>query len=206
MGLRSRWIKPVLDLGAPPAHSRIVDTKFLAVDFETTGTDPRKDRIVSIGWVPLTTQRIDLSGAGYELIRGVEVGNSATLHHLTDDDLATGKELSTVVGEFLSALQGRVLLAHFAALESKFLEAACRQLYGRRPALQVADTFTMERRHMEKMGTYPRGEDLRLARVRQRYGLPDYLNHNAQSDALACAELFLALTAQSRATKIKHLR
>jgi DNA polymerase-3 subunit epsilon len=45
---------------------------------------------------------------------------------------------------------------------------------------------------MERMGTYPRGEDLRLARVRQRYGLPDYHNHNALTDALACAEQYLA--------------
>ena len=48
---------------------------------------------------------------------------------------------------------------------------------------------------MERMATYPRGEDLRLARVRQRYGLPAYRNHNALTDAVACAELYLALTA-----------
>lgn len=48
---------------------------------------------------------------------------------------------------------------------------------------------------MERMGTYPRGEDLRLPRVRQRYNLPTYANHNALTDAVACAELYLALTA-----------
>ncbi|WP_286204536.1 CBS domain-containing protein [Corynebacterium afermentans] len=60
---------------------------------------------------------------------------------------------------------------------------------------EVVDTFAMERRHMERMGTYPRGEDLRLPRVRQRYNLPMYANHNALTDAVACAELYLALTA-----------
>lgn len=61
---------------------------------------------------------------------------------------------------------------------------------------EVRDTFAMERRHMERMGTYPRGEDLRLARVHQRYSLPAYSNHNALTDAIACAELYLVLTAE----------
>ena len=63
---------------------------------------------------------------------------------------------------------------------------------------EVVDTMTMERRHMERMGTYPRGEDLRLARVRHRYNLPHYGNHNALTDAIACAELYLAIDASQR--------
>ena len=84
-----------------------------------------------------------------------------------------------------------------------FIERASQHVFGERPRLSVVDTFALERRHMERMGTYPRGEDLRLARVRERYGLPRYSNHNALSDALACAELYLA---QRRSTRAESLR
>ncbi len=55
---------------------------------------------------------------------------------------------------------------------------------------------------MERTGTVPRGEDLRLARVRERYDLPRYGSHNALSDALACGELFLAQQSHMNAVKL----
>ena len=69
----------------------------------------------------------------------------------------------------------------------------------------MVDTFAIERRHMEKMSTYPRGEDLRLARVRARYGLPQYSNHQALTDALPCAELYLAQIREVNASALKEI-
>lgn len=206
MGLFKLFTGPRLDVGAPSPKNAITDTEFLAVDFETTGTDASKHQIVSMGWVPVKGDRIDLARAEYYLIKGVEVGESATIHLLTDEALEEGVELPVALEALLKALEGKALLAHFAALETGFINAACAKLKGAQPDLTVVDTFVMERRHMERMGTYPRGEDLRLPRVRGRYGLPAYSNHNALTDALACAEVFLAITAQSKARKIKDLQ
>ena len=170
----------------------------LAVDVETTGLTPGRDQLVSVGWVPVTGRVIDLSGARHFLVAGAEVGDSATLHGVTDDDIARdGVDLADILDELDRALEGRALLAHFAQMETGFLDHAYKRVRGtgrRFRAGEVVDTFVLERRHMERMGTYPRGEDLRLARVRQRYGLPAYGNHDALTDAIACAELYLALT------------
>lgn len=189
----------------PTKNTALAELPLLAVDMETTGLKADRDRILSIGWVPVNGVEIDLSGAGYVVVRheGVEVGDSATIHRLTDDEVSLGipeKEAITIV---LEALAGRVLLAHFAALENNFLDAACRRHFGGGFKAPVVDTFSIERRHMERMGTYPRGEDLRLARVRARYGLPSYGNHNALSDALACAELYLAQRAHTKGDTLK---
>ena len=84
-------------------------------------------------------------------------------------------------------------------METGFIDALHKRVYAKRFRLredEVVDTLSLERRHMERKATYPRGEDLRLARVRSRYNLPEYGNHNALTDALACAELYLALTAK----------
>lgn len=118
---------------------------------------------------------------------------------MTDDDVTSlGREPAEVLEAFLAALDGRKLLAHFAQMETGFLGKLHQDVRGSKWRLhdsEVVDTFAMERRHMERMGTCPRGEDLRLPRVRQRYNLPTYANHNALTDAVACAELYLALTA-----------
>ncbi len=188
-------LKEFYDVPAPDDRTPLDELPLLAVDVETTGLKPAQHQLVSIGWVPVDGGRIDLSGAGYVVLRGSEgfsVGSSATIHHLTDDEIAAGIEPEEAVAQFLAALQGRAMLAHFAAMEEGFLSRACEQYFGAPLKVKTVDTFAMERRHMERMGTFPRGEDLRLARVRARYGLPGYRNHNALTDALACAEQYLA--------------
>lgn len=201
-------LRAFYDTPAPEDSTPLEGLPLLSVDVETTGLQPTKHRLVSIGWVPVTGNRVDLSGAGYVVLRGstgLSVGSSATIHRLTDDEIAGGVEPAEAVAQFLEALRGRVLLAHFAALEEGFLSRACEQHFGAPLKVKTVDTFAIERRHMERLGTYPRGEDLRLARVRARYGLPAYRNHNALTDALACAEQYLAHTATLSVNSLKDL-
>lgn len=179
------------------------DLRLLAVDIETTGLKPGKDRILSIGWVPVDGDRIVLEGAQYFVLSDeADVSASISVHGLTDDHRATGLPLAEVLPLFQQALGDRVLLAHYATIEVGFL----RHALGRRFKPQVVDTFALERRHMERMGTYPRGEDLRLPRVRERHGLPKYRSHNALNDALACAELYLCLVKQYSLGTLKNMQ
>nr|WP_224400051.1 exonuclease domain-containing protein [Corynebacterium poyangense] len=195
----------------PPSSHLLHDLPLLAVDVETTGLNPKKDVMVSIGWVPINGRTIDLSQAAELIIQGApgfSVGSSATIHYFTDEQLASGVSLDKAMDELLTALAGRVLLAHFSHIEQQFLARACQKVYRASFQPPVVDTFALERRRMERMGTYPRGEDLRLPRVRERYGLPRYPNHSALHDALACAELYLAQTvdANSRGKVLGDLR
>lgn len=193
----------------PPWSTPLDRAPLLAVDVETTGLDPDTDHLVSIGWVPVTGATIQLAGAGYAVIKGApgfSVGSSATIHHLTDDVVAAGISADEALTRLHDALTGRMMLAHYAVLEQGFLAKLHRDVRGERIRFPVVDTFEIERRHMERMATYPRGEDLRLPRVRERYGLPAYTNHNALSDALACAELYLAQQTVINARRLKDLR
>jgi DNA polymerase-3 subunit epsilon len=47
---------------------------------------------------------------------------------------------------------------------------------------------------------------LNLSKVRQEYGLPEYQAHDALTDALAAAELFLVLRKKLRARTLRDLR
>lgn len=202
-------LREFYDVPAPEPDTPLDRLPLLAVDIETTGLKPGRHQLVSIGWVPVNGGRIDLSGAGYVVLRGATgftVGSSAVIHQLTDDEIAAGIDHPTALSQLLTALRGRALLAHFAAMEMDFLSHACREHFGAELKVPVVDTFAMERKHMERMATHPRGEDLRLARVRQRYGLPRYGNHKALSDALACAELYLAMTARLGKSSLRNLQ
>lgn len=187
--LRTFLETPVAD---PPTPADKVP--MLAVDVETTGLDPNHDRLLSIGWVPVDGLAIPLSGARHLVVASdAEVGQSATIHGITDDALRTGTPLKECVDAFLSACTGRVLVAHHAQIETNYLGRACEQVYGVRPSFTTVDTMQIQYRLLTKgFDDEPPKGALRLWSARDQYGLPRYSAHNALVDALACGELLLA--------------
>jgi DNA polymerase III subunit epsilon len=193
---------PVRDLAAsPPATSTtaVSGVDFLAVDVETTGLNPRRHHVLAVGWVPLTAGQVVLAGAHEVVVRppsGVGVGDSATVHGLTDDTLASAPTLTDVLPALLAALHGRVLLAHHTPIELGFLERAARAAYGARLPLTAVDTLALQHRFV--VGPHeevPPGQ-LRLDAARRHFGLPRYPAHRALTDAIATAELLLAQIAE----------
>lgn len=175
-------------------HRPLAEVEFLALDYETTGMDPDRDHVVAVGFVPLVGGRIELSRArSFVVAAGVEVGRSATVHGVTDDDLVGGVALEQAMEEVLAALTGRVLLAHFATLERRFTRAAGARLWSGAFECQSVDTLELQRRLIPTaFGADPAPGSLRLWAARDRYGLPVYKAHDPLIDAIACAELFLA--------------
>jgi DNA polymerase III subunit epsilon len=172
---------------------------FLVVDVETTGLDPRRDHVLEVGWVLVACGEVVLDAVRGTVVRppaGVDVGESAVLHGLTDDELAAAPELADVVPELRAALQERVLVAHHASLEVGFLDAALREGEPHRSPRLVVDTMALQRRLVVRGHGEPPPGTLRLDAARSRFGLPRYAAHRAATDALATAELLLAQVAE----------
>lgn len=179
----------------------------LALDLETTGLVPGHDRILAVGVVPVDGGRLDLAGARRWLVDHDDPGGAVTVHGLTHDDLATGRTLEQVLADVREALVGRVLLAHHAGFELGFLHHAYRGEGEEPPTLTAVCTLRLQRRVLAAAGVHepPRGS-LRLWQSRARFGLPVVRAHDALGDALACAELYLAQTAELGARRRLVLR
>lgn len=191
----------------PVATTPVADLTLLAVDIEATGLDTARDQILAIGYVPVDGSEIVLSGARNMVVAGASVGQSATIHRLTDDVIAAGVPRADALAETLHALAGRVLLAHHARLEIDFLSRACVELFGAPLVTPVVDTMVLQQRIIAPgFDDEPRADDLRLWTARARFHLPRYSAHEALTDALACAELYLAqLTELSASTSLRAL-
>jgi len=191
-------LRSFLEVPFPPRASDCRRVSFVALDLETTGLDPATDEIMSVGWVCLTGERIDLSTAAHRLVlpgRAVPE-ETAILHRITDDVAARGAPPRDVLAEVLSVLAGRVLVAHNAPFELGFLGAACARLLGGRLVAPAVDTLALAGRWLQLRNIAFGPRELRLDALRRRHNLPRYRAHNALSDALAAAELFLAQLAQ----------
>lgn len=181
----------------PDDATPLADLALLAVDVETTGLDPTRDQVLSIGFVPVTGDRVELAGARRVVVEHHDPGHAVTVHGLTHDDLASGIPLREALGMLRDALDGRVLLAHHAAFEVAFLRAAYRAAGLEPPDPPAVCTLRLQRRLQRVAGvSAPPPESLRLWRSRARFGLPVVPVHDALGDALACAELYLAQVAE----------
>ena len=174
--------------------TRISDTQFLAVDFETTGFDPVKDDILSIGFVKIDGLAISLRSASHDVIRVKTDLNASgvVIHKITDTEKNQGVPAEAAIRHLLENLQGRVLLAHFTRTELGFLEATCKKLYGHAPPVRSIDTLQLAARLFRQSPEKLTRHHLRLFNLRKYYKLPEYEAHNAFLDALSAAELFLA--------------
>lgn len=190
-------LRSVLRAGPPGSRTPIAETKIVAVDLELTGLDPQADQIVAIGWVVIKQGRIRLQSARRTLVQiDGSVAESATVHGIVDASLHTGVSLEDALNPLLQEITHAVLLAHHAPVEQRFLNAACRKCFGAPLLVPIIDTVALGRRLIER-GTRSVADDaLRLPALRQRYGLPAYPAHDALTDAVATAELFLAQCAR----------
>lgn len=191
----------------PAGNTASAEVAYLALDLETTGGNPAHDEIVSFGWVCVNGNSIDLATAQHHIVQVRRAINptSAVIHKITDDESEHGGSLEDALGKLLQALAGRVLIAHRAQTELGFVGRACEQIYGARILIPAVDTLKIAIRIAERQHRVPQRGTLRLHALRHKYNLPRYPAHNALSDALSAAELFLALQAERiSATPLKY--
>jgi DNA polymerase-3 subunit epsilon len=183
-----------LSVPFPTLYTPFDHIPILAVDFETTGLDAVKDKLLSVGCVELSHNQIKLASSYHQIIssKGQLNAENVSIHQITDDQKDQGQPLALVVETLLKMLAGKVMLVHFARIEKLFLRQACLELYGMAPPLPIIDTLAIAKRRLDKKDIAYDPAELRLSALRTQYELPEHYAHNALNDAIATAELLLA--------------
>ena len=203
--------------GAVAADTPLSEVELIAMDIETTGLDPSRDAIVSIGLAPFSLQRIRCAQASYHVVKPIAelTSKSVTLHRITHSEISDAPGLDQLLGTLLESLAGKVVVVHYRNIERGFLSEAVRYFIGEQLHFPVIDTMELEarlHRGANQPGWFARlrgikPTSIRLADSRLRYGLPHYQAHHALIDALATAELLQAqvLTHYQQDTPISRL-
>lgn len=179
---------------------------FLVVDAEMSSLDATTGELLSVGWVCIEGGAIDLASARHYLLKADRsVGQSATIHNLRDCELSDAHAPELVMQHFFEAAAGRVLVFHNAQLDVAFLNSLSRREFNAPVLLPVVDTLWQEHRLLERREQPIQAGDLRLHACRERYNLPSFQGHNALLDALATAELLLAMASHRSGGKTFEL-
>jgi len=186
--------------------------RYLALDLETTGLRPAVDEIVSVGMVPIRGDAIRWGEHLYTFVRGSgrRTIHAAALgvHQILPGEADEGPGLEQVVDEVSRRLAGAVLIVHHAAIDVRFLQRAFARCGRRWPRPPVIDTVRLLGRleqRLIRLEPYPAPVPRGLAEARLRLGLPEHRAHHALADALATAELFLALASRLGVRRVGQL-
>jgi DNA polymerase-3 subunit epsilon len=185
---------------------------YWALDVETGGLDARRDPLIAVGMVPVRGGRIQLRDSYRTLVRpdpgSLITSSSVTAHQLVSQDLREAPPLAEVLPEIDRRAREGVLLVHHAAIDVAFLRRDFARLGMAWPSCPVVDTAGLLIRNAQlRDPTRPRElVALNLSRARAELGLPGYQAHDALTDAIATAELFLALRMALGARTLRDLR
>ncbi len=185
---------------------------FWALDIETSGLDPKRDRILSVGMVPIREGSIRWGERFYSLVRPPDPralsAEGIRAHHILPSELEDAPPLATVLPEVDRRIRDAVLLVHHAPMDVVFLKEAYRATAIAWPRPRVVDTEALAlvlHRKRYALEPHPPAPVTALHRLRSELDFPPHLRHHALMDALATAELFLALRHRLGALSVRQL-
>lgn len=171
-----------------PRHQPIRDCRLVIFDFETTGLDPFKDRIIEIG--------------GLAVEGGVAVGEFSSLVNpeiplpptiskitgITEEMLQDQPTIQEQLPPFLKFIEGSILVAHNAEFDMAFLRNTCEHL-GYQIQWPSFCTLKMARTFL------PHLESKNLDTLAQHYNLSFEARHRSIGDCKVTSSVLQSLLA-----------
>lgn len=161
---------------------------FATIDFETTGLVPeRDDRAIEVSVVHSDPDGT-ITGQWETLINPRRDLGAQRIHNISAREIIAAPIFERVAAELLELLSGRVVVAHNASFDLRFLNAELDRIdYRRADDFVTACTMRLARTHL--------GSGLALADCCDAFGIPLVGAHRASADALATARLLEAFIA-----------
>jgi DNA polymerase III epsilon subunit family exonuclease len=180
------------------------EAEFVVFDLETTGLSPARDRICELGAVRV--RGLELVDSFQSLVNpGVALPEPvARLTGLQQEELRAAPPAAAVVRQFLAFAGDRLLVAHNAQFDQRFLEQHLVALYGRHLSEPPLCTAALARRLLEG-----RLRRVGLASLAHFFGVPTAPCHRALPDAEATAQVLVRLIGLSQelgARRLSELR
>jgi DNA polymerase-3 subunit epsilon len=167
----------------------------VAFDCETTGLDIAKDDVIAIAAVRVKGNLILLSERFEALVRP-EVSikpDAMKIHQFREADVAEGMPIRKILRDFLHFIGPSPLVGYYLDFDIKMLDKHILPfiqigLPNRR--IEVSELY-----YERKYGNAPPGTtiDLRFKSILEDLGLPDFGQHEALSDAVMTAMMYVML-------------
>lgn len=169
--------------------SKFDDHIFVCMDCETTGLDPKEDRVIEVAVATFNTKQ----GIIEEFTSLINPGRpipaeSTAIHHITDQMVADQPAIDAVLPHILSLIKGHTIIGHGISFDIELIALAAErinliQTLRKNPTL---DTLRMAR-------LYGKSPTNSLEQLRKHFMIEEEGAHRAMSDVSVNIAVFLNL-------------
>jgi DNA polymerase-3 subunit epsilon len=173
----------------------IDQVRFVVLDSETTGLNPRTDRIITIGAVAVIGHEILLEDSFDALLKVSENTSAVTVHGITRDETRGGLDEEDALARFLDYLRDGVIVGHHIAHDIGTLDAGYERGWGFHTMNRSLDTMDLTLQ-LERDGAFAGRPPIRhftLDSLCDMFDVIPYDRHTASGDAFLTAQVFLRL-------------
>jgi DNA polymerase-3 subunit epsilon len=182
-----------------------LNDEVVVFDCETTGLNPKKDELISIGAVKIKGNRILTDEAMHLYIEQKQQisHESITIHQIRHCDLEDAVPIEEAIEKFLHFIGNRTLAGYYLEFDVAMINKYIKPMYG----------ITLPNRQEEvsaiyydkKIATIPQGHiDLKFDTILKDLDLPTLQAHDALNDAVMTAMIYLKLKHVKRIRNVRR--
>ena len=168
--------------------------EYVCFDCETTGLNPKKDEIISIGAIIIKGDTI-LHSQKFERFAKTKQALSAQsiqIHHIRECDIENAQNIDDVIDEFLEFIGNRPLVGYYLEFDCAMVNKYIKPKIGitlPNPQHEVSEIY------FDRMIKHNAGAniDLRFDIIMDRLKLPRLGKHDAINDVIMTAMIFIKL-------------
>jgi len=169
--------------------------RFVVLDSETTGLNPRTDRIITIGAVAVEDGEIVLNDSFDALLQIARNTSAVTVHGITRDETRGALDEREALARFLDYLGDGVIVGHHIGHDITALNVAYERHWDFELLNRSLDTMDLTL-HLERSGAFAGRDRIReftLDSLCDMFGVIPHDRHTAGGDAFITAQVFLRL-------------
>lgn len=179
------------------AKTPIDSVRFVVLDTETTGLNPRHDFVLSIGAFGVANGSIKLNDSFDQTLKPERIlkNSSITIHEITQAAQKNSLPAQTVFQHFTEYIGNSILVGHHIAFDYSILNHNAKRLFDFRFVNKTIDTLALAQRleHPNKSPDLIKNSEYSLDALCERYHIEPVGRHTATGDAYSTALLFVKL-------------
>ena len=170
------------------------DNEYVCFDCETTGLDPKKDDIVSIGAVIIKNNTIVASKKFVKFVKPKTKlqAEAIKIHHIRECDLEDAEDINDVIDEFLNFIGNRTLVGYFLEFDIAMINKYVKPKLGITLPNKILEVSAIY--YDYKIERIPQANiDLRFNTIMNELKIPSLGKHDAYNDAIMTSMIFIKL-------------
>lgn len=175
---------------ASNSNGRELLSDFAIIDLETSGLEPSRARVIEVA-ILLMNSKGEIHEEYATLVNPQDGFVGPTfIHHITEESVISAPTFQEIAGEILKRFENRIVVAHHAAFEDKFLASEFKRAGIEVPPIPALDTLWLSRQVLDL-------PNYKMQTVLEVLGIEEIDLHTALGDVRALAKALPILLEKS---------